>query len=825
MLHVWGGEMRGFGAVVLAVLAGVETGWACPAANVDELEGCIANGESVVYLTGTAPYQTWDAVKITTGSVHIKPGPGGGWRPIFQGQSASQPVFQVSGSGKLTLEGVDVVSASDVFDGLILSSGESTTFVDAVTQSGALRASAGGEATLKNVRLGIGAIASTSCGAIPLGVAFSSSSSTMPLVDVLGGGKVFFDGVVADHIWAFGVAGSIARVQSQSIAAPALLIIKGDTTISCGQSAGGAVLADGASAVVRIEGPNVVFEGNHADKATFSDHVGWWSPGGTVWGFTGAALSAVNGGKLEILGGQFIDNHTAGSGGAVWVGPSSQAIVEGATFSGNHADSLGGAVAVHGGTIEIVDSDFAENDASIGGHIAVFPDGGTGIQGTTWSGRPTVLDVDRSLFVGGEATFVGGAIWVAEPRLNQRGDGWQGVRAVVRDSGFLHNVVRGPSEATDADSSGWAADFTGFGGSLAFRLVHDVRVEDSVFVREVAHVPGELIAWRNAGNTDDRLSMSRNLMCVGEGKEPWVYASRAAGDNRTSSKLVVRNAIALAGPEASSWIELAHTPADVFQSWISGGSGFPLVRKDGSGAIHMERSVIRWGTSIPEGDMDGFTMTDMFMSGHPHVRGLRASSKDALTQSPEVPDLCQSLVDATDIDDLFVARRQILAALHPRPESPLLLDGWPADLAGWVPGQPLGSLGLIGPFGGPQAFPSAWADGDDDGVPRMFDCNDGDPDRLDRRYQCEDVGGELWAWDDCELVADNFEAERTADGWTCDDLQEEEPSDGSSGSSTNDVERIFAYGQPCGCASAQSSPAWVGLGLIGIFAARRRRNA
>jgi len=168
---------------------------------------------------------------------------------------------------------------------------------------------------------------------------------------------------------------------------------------------------------------------------------------------------------------------------------------------------------------------------------------------------------------------------------------------------------------------------------------------------------------------------------------------------------------------------------------------------------------------------------------------------DTLTQDPRLRARLADPIDAP-------LRRPSCAIedLHPRPQSPLLLDGYPADA----------DSALIGPFGGPFARTDPWeTDRDEDGIPELFDCDDEDPTIGDRLVQYVDndgdgVGGDPWPDDDCHLVPGNVLV-----GGDCDDDDPDR---------TDDCER-----RRCGGCGSVGSPSIWPLFLAMLLPLVRRR--
>lgn len=84
-----------------------------------------------------------------------------------------------------------------------------------------------------------------------------------------------------------------------------------------------------------------------------------------------------------------------------------------------------------------------------------------------------------------------------------------------------------------------------------------------------------------------------------------------------------------------------------------------------------------------------------------------------------------------------------------------------------------GSALDIGPFGGPDAAPSAWVDADGDGVPHLFDCDDGTPTVGGGLYDAPYDGVDADCRGDDDYDADH-DGHRSSD-WGGDDCDDDDP--------------------------------------------------
>lgn len=241
-------------------------------------------------------------------------------------------------------------------------------------------------------------------------------------------------------------------------------------------------------------------------------------------------------------------------------------------------------------------------------------------------------------------------------------------------------------------------------------------------------------------------------MCANEaevgasvGSSPTTSASDGSGSLHLRNLIVVDSA---ERTHAVFWAE--DTDIELGQSAISGalGPAVHVVR----GHVDVDQSLLLWprdqvvpqlvinegslglstsqawpapDRSLFEIDGEPGDMADRLIDHHPHLRGALRDREQALR--------CE------------------IADYHPRPLSPGLLQGWPAE-----EGDP-----VLGPFGGEARIVDDWRrDADGDGTPAIFDCDDHDPSIGPWLVQYVDedgdgIGGELWEGDDCDLVPGN----------------------------------------------------------------------
>lgn len=124
----------------------------------------------------------------------------------------------------------------------------------------------------------------------------------------------------------------------------------------------------------------------------------------------GGALYAGNDGDLEILNSNFDDNESSLKGGAVYAYNAGAVTISNSSFTNNTADDDAGALQVAGtvtGTISITDSDFSGNYSSRSGGAAQFYSAGT-----------SNLAISNSTFTDNESNRWGGAFYIFSDVVN-----------------------------------------------------------------------------------------------------------------------------------------------------------------------------------------------------------------------------------------------------------------------------------------------------------------------------------------------------------------------------------------------------------------------
>ncbi|TVQ56868.1 MAG: hypothetical protein EA377_01650, partial [Phycisphaerales bacterium] len=181
---------------------------------------------------------------------------------------------------------------------------------------------------------------------------------------------------------ASGLGASVVTVTDADSASPAM-VIEGFTITGGDAGQGGGMFIQNASPTV----VDCIFVNNSAALSGGAIYTDSANP--TITGCTFENNSAPSGGAIRSSNGFvtvtssiFLSN-AANHGGAMHISGGSNANIDGCTFESNEAVEIGDLVGLLGGAIliegttsaEIVDSEFRDNTASIGGGIANFADG------------------------------------------------------------------------------------------------------------------------------------------------------------------------------------------------------------------------------------------------------------------------------------------------------------------------------------------------------------------------------------------------------------------------------------------------------------------
>lgn len=511
---------------------------------------------------------------------------------------------------------------------------------------------------------------------------------------------------------------------------------------------GGAVAAVDATATVRTSD----FEGN---LATF-----------------GGAIFSVRS-DLSVLGGKLVDNGEGSQAGGALGALGGTLVLQGSLFEGN-ASLVGGAVtfaslgsmratevifrdnrAGSGGALAVVARTVLVEDSVFQGNRALLGDGGHLIArlGRTELGDEvgrSDIAIDGGRFSEGRAQR-GGAIHVHGARLDADGVELSDNEAVVEGGAILVESAASLRLVNAVLRSNTAGER---GGGLATREV------ESVSLRRVELIGND--AGKGGGSaheSDGSVEIVQGTACdnrAASGSALYVNGVSGAGV-RLANTLVHGE-----DHESQGMVRVVGSSGRVEQNVLIGGSG-PALSLDGS-PIAVEANLFGWGapanTEAVIEALGGAPTLAGSVVWPPDRRFLSVDGADGGGE-PIVahPHLRGALRDEDRRPACDVAR------LHPRPTSPLLLDGWPE-----IGVAPAPTARIVGIYGGEDRWSQPWeADADDDGMPAIFDCDEGDPELLERfeQYLDEDgdgYGGARWPGDACGPV-DSAVAEST----DCDD--------------------------------------------------------
>lgn len=566
--------------------------------------------------------------------------------------------------------------------------------------------------------------------------------------------------------------------------------------------AGGALYLQSAS----LDAADPRFTGNTGSRggaiyALFSPLVldaGTFSANGRDTDLAGGAIQA-DWSDVSVDGTVFSGNR-ARSGGALTCFGEQTCTVADATFDDNHA-TWGGAIYAHNEWTSLDGVVFRDNVATeLGGHL--YATSGQIDETTSIFGA---MNIAGGRFEGGDAGH-GGAAEVV------------GVSATVRGTAFVGNEARGldaPSGVGGAwvqkgatlliEGATFQRNTSGYGGAVFGLDAQDTTIRDTLFERNGAQYGGAVALTGGGGGELVRNVFQGNIgagvsAVMVQGPDAWaadldvtIASNVIDGEGETTyAAVAVEN----------KFVKLHHNdlvdhggPAVLFNSAdvefrhnLVGYGSSPVLGVFGSTAS-VSHAFNAWWRSIEVATSPIATDTGAEIEvgpgavlDNPRIRGALGG---------ELPTV-----------------RDSLAVYHPRPWSPLLLDGYPADRTD----------AHIGIFGGQYQFLSEWvSDADIDDVPRIFDCDDSDHGIGDRLVQYVDadgdgVGRELWAGDDCVMVSGNV----LVDG-DCDDT------DGTVWDLCGVVpEGVAYYGATCSHASgAHTVPLAL---LLGLLVVRRRRR-
>ncbi len=389
--------------------------------------------------------------------------------------------------------------------------------------------------------------------------------------------------------------------------------------------------------------------------------------------YNGAALVLYEGSSAVVSNSAFFDNHTE------------------APFFGGGIDGWGGHIHVRDSELEVIDSTFTDGSAVEGGAIHAIED--------------AVVTVSGCTFTDHTASDRGGAIYLGQGSLT------------VTDSAFENSV---------ADALGgvlrWSAGFyTGqvtferntfltsragdFGGLMALNTVGALRLFDNVILDSSSEAGGALSVF-NANEVEAR----RNLFCNSRADEVGgAVRVSESGEGVWTNNIFIRSTAA--GDDGGAfWISASDAQQVINNDLLdssSGGSG---------GAIRVEN-----GASTLINNLFGWTQSGTAVSASGGTLALSYGAWFNNQPSDTAGGLSRGAGAVQADPGLLRYIRNPLCSdddLRLRVGSPLINAGDPAIT------DPDGTRSDIGAYGGPEADPELFDDGDGDGTVAAYDCDD-----------------------------------------------------------------------------------------------------
>ncbi|MCO4746895.1 MAG: hypothetical protein KC912_19010, partial [Proteobacteria bacterium] len=408
-------------------------------------------------------------------------------------------------------------------------------------------------------------------------------------------------------------------------------------------------------------------------------------------------LGKVNADGLTFRGIDFIDNDIEVQRGNFTYPDTNDSPVtfDDCTFDNiRSGNTVGGAMDVRdGGWVVIRNSTFTSNFANEGGAIG------------TW--RNTRIEVYDSVFTGNTSNNGGGAIHgrdrydlVVEGSVfsnNQSDDSGGAIQfefgpASIRSSVFDHN---------------WSRDN---GGAISVRNAESFVLEDCTF--EDNYVDSGLSTYGAAVDIQSTpaAEVRRNQFCNnGLTREPDKGGALAlrSGDGEVTNNIFVGNRSERSG--AGVYVEngSANIHNNTFVANEETQPQWGVAANFWSGNGDFRNNIVAHHLQVPAFDGSGSTVA--YNLWWQNLGGDSTNSLDATNVFAD-PDFVGWSNDNLCGDDL-----------HLMWGSAAIGTGDPAIL------NPDGSRSDIGAFGGPAADPTDWVDGDTDGSPVQYDCDDADP--------------------------------------------------------------------------------------------------
>jgi hypothetical protein len=415
----------------------------------------------------------------------------------------------------------------------------------------------------------------------------------------------------------------------------------------------------------------------------------------------GRGIRADEGANVTLVDVEISGSNSDFNGAAIAVYGDSTVTATGCLFSDNtsiyrffQSEGYGGHVTVRSGTFVVSDSTFIAGSAQLGGAIymdsgatvtvtrTTFTDHDAASGGVFWGSDEVDLTVTDSTITDARATSNGGVLR------------WESGQGTVT---FDHVTVR------DAAASS-------YGGVAALNNAGSLQLLDSTFDTIAAQQGGSLSIYAS-----DPFTARRNRFCASraadEGGAVRLYQTGTA--ELTNNVFIDDDATGAAfgtGDGGAIWADdtdpVTLQNNDFLDSSANGAAGAIRISATPS---TMRNNLIAWtqdGTALVS--TNGAAVDQDYASFWGNLGG----------DTNGVARGANSVLTAPNL--VFYRRNNICGDddLRPRVGSPLIDAGDPSIL------DPDGSRSDIGAFGGPASDPEAWLDGDGDGSPYVYDCDD-----------------------------------------------------------------------------------------------------
>ena len=395
-------------------------------------------------------------------------------------------------------------------------------------------------------------------------------------------------------------------------------------------------------------------------------------------GGQGGGVYANSSVPVFITGGAF-DNNRAGAGGAVWASANSDVDILNVSFDANTAtNSGGGAVFMNGnsgGMLTVTDSVFSGNSAGQGG-------GAINSQARDGS---TLLD---NLFIGNSAVGTGGAV-----KLDT---GAGGVVMTVRRNTFSLNA--------SADR----------GGGLYVRADGTLALESNLFEANDAGNNGGGI---NVENTNEVIA-TRNTFCDNTANQGGgFYQNNGKGGSSVFANNVFAENRATGQGGGLFWGDSVPVTNNLFVGNASGSNGGAVRLQNNAAFVNNLVGATTAGYGASRNNSATLTYSGFWANTPNHVYFDLGGNQPVLspnwifTANPVffgyTPGTAGDGVGCSGAD--FRLLSSTPSVKNTGDPSLTDLDGTRSD---------------AGPFGGKNADPAWWVDGDNDGSPWVYDCDD-----------------------------------------------------------------------------------------------------